>query len=53
MVREAIEEYYLKKASQQRVSKAVDNLLELPEIPVPENYQDWEEQYQKDKYPGI
>ncbi len=50
IVREAIEAYYLKKANQRKVLKAVDNLLELPEIPVPENYQEWEAQYQKDKY---
>jgi hypothetical protein len=50
IVREAIEVHYLKKANQRKVSKAVENLLELSEMPAPENYQDWEEQYQKDKY---
>ncbi|MBN1904887.1 MAG: hypothetical protein JW927_07305 [Deltaproteobacteria bacterium] len=53
IVREAIEVYYLKKANQRKVSKAVDNLLEMPEMPVPENYQEWEEQYLKDKYSNI
>jgi hypothetical protein len=53
IVREAIEVHYLKKANQRKVSKAVDNLLELPEMPVPVNYQDWEAQYQKDKYPKL
>jgi hypothetical protein len=53
IVREAIEVHYLKKANQRKVSKAVDNLFELPEMPVPENYQDWEAQYQKDKYPKL
>jgi predicted DNA-binding protein len=53
IVREAIEAHYLKKANQRKVSKAVDNLLELPEMSVPENYQEWEAQYQKDKYPKL
>jgi hypothetical protein len=52
IVREAIEVHYLKKANQRKVSKAVNDLLELPEMPVPENYQEWEAQYQKDKYPN-
>ena len=50
LVREAIEEYHLKKANQRRISKAVNRLLSLSEQPVPENYQDWEAEYQKNKY---
>ena len=50
LVREAIEEYHLKKANQRRISNAVDRLLNLPELPVPENYQEWEAEYQKSKY---
>ncbi len=50
MVREAIEEYHLKEAKQRRISKAVDRLLALPEVPAPENYQEWETEYQKGKY---
>lgn len=50
LVREAIEECHLKQAAQQRISKAVDRLLALPEQPVPEDYQEWEGEYQKGKY---
>ena len=50
LVREAIEEYHLKEAKQHRISKAVDRLLALPEADVPENYQEWEAEYQKGKY---
>ena len=50
LVREAIEEYHLKKAKQHRIAKAVDKLLSLPEVTVPENYQEWEAEYLKNKY---
>ena len=50
LVREAIEEYYLKQANQRRISNAVDRLMSLPELPVPDNYQEWETEYQKNKY---
>ena len=52
LAREAIEEFHLKKANQRRIANAVDQLLSLPEQPVPENYQEWEAEYQKDKYPS-
>lgn len=50
LVREAIEEYHLKQAKQCRVAEAVDRLLALPDIPAPENYQEWEKEYLKGKY---
>jgi mRNA-degrading endonuclease RelE of RelBE toxin-antitoxin system len=50
LVREAIEEYYLKKNKQQKISEAVDRLLSLPEIPGPEDYQKWEAEYLEGKY---
>jgi hypothetical protein len=50
LVREAIEEYHLKKNRQQRIAEAVDRLLSLPEVPVPEDYQKWEAEYLKGKY---
>ena len=50
LTREAIEEYYFKQARQRRVAKAVDRLLSLPEMPVPENYQEWEAEYLEKKY---
>ena len=50
LAREAIEECHLKRAKQKQIANAVDRLLSFPEQPVPENYQKWEEQYQKEKY---
>ena len=50
LVREAIEEYYLKKKKQQKIAEAVDRLLSLPEVPVPEDYQKWEAEYLEGKY---
>lgn len=52
LVREAVLEYHLKKAKQAKVAEAVDRLLSLPETPVPENWEDWESEYQKKKYSG-
>jgi len=51
LVREAIVEYHLKQSRQRRVAEAVDRLFTLPELPVPEDYQEWEEEYLKGKYP--
>lgn len=50
LVREAIEEYHLKQARQRRVAAAVDRLLSLPDVPAPENYQEWENDYLKGKF---
>jgi len=50
LVREAIEEYYLKKKKQQKIAEAVDQLLSLPEVPAPEDYQKWEAEYLEGKY---
>jgi metal-responsive CopG/Arc/MetJ family transcriptional regulator len=50
LIREAIEEYHLKKNKQQKIAEAVDRLLALPEAPVPEDYQKWEAEYLKGKY---
>ena len=50
LVREAIEEYNLKKKKQQEIAEAVDRLLSLPEAPVPEDYQKWEAEYLEGKY---
>ena len=50
LVREAIEEYHLKRNKQQKIAEAVDRLLALPEVPVPEDYQKWEAEYLKGKY---
>ncbi|MEW6374622.1 MAG: hypothetical protein AB1502_02390 [Thermodesulfobacteriota bacterium] len=50
LVREAIEEYHLKKKKQREIAEAVDRLLSLPEVPVPEDYQEWEAEYLAKKY---
>ncbi len=44
LVREAIEEYHLKKNKQQRIAEAVDRLLSLPEIAAPENWEEFEKE---------
>ena len=50
LVREAIEEYHLKKKKKQDIAEAVDRLLSLPEVPGPEDYQKWEAEYLEGKY---
>jgi len=44
LVREAIEEYHLKKNRQHKIAKAVDRLLSLPEVPAPENWEEFEKE---------
>jgi len=44
LVREAIEEYYLKKKKQQEVAEAVDRLLSLPEVATPANWEGFEKE---------
>ena len=50
LVREAIEEYHLKKKKKKEIAEAVDRLLSLPEVEVPEDYQKWEAEYLAKKY---
>jgi hypothetical protein len=50
LVREAIEEYHLKKKKEQEIADAVDRLLSLPQIPAPEDYEKWEVEYLEGKY---
>jgi len=50
LVREAVEEYHLKAKRKQEVAEAVDRLLSLPQVPVPDDYQEWEAEYQAQKY---
>ncbi len=50
LVREAIEEYHLKKKKQQEIAEAVARLLSLPEVPAPDDYQKWEAEYLEGKY---
>ena len=44
LVREAIEEYHLKKNKQQKIAEAVDRLLSIPDVPVPENWEQFEKE---------
>jgi metal-responsive CopG/Arc/MetJ family transcriptional regulator len=44
LVREAIEEYHLKKNKQQKIAEAVDRLLSLSEVPAPENWEEFEKE---------
>ena len=44
LVREAIEEYHLKKNKQQKIAEAVDRLLSLPEVSAPENWEEFEKE---------
>lgn len=50
LVREAIVEYHLKTKKKRQVADAVDRILSLPEVPVPEEYQEWEAEYLAKKY---
>ncbi len=50
LVRKAIEEQYLKNKKQREIAEAVDRLLSLPETPVPDNYQKWEDEYLNKMY---
>jgi ATP-dependent exoDNAse (exonuclease V) beta subunit len=44
LVREAVEEYHLKKKKQREIAEAVDRLLSLPEVPAPENWEEFEKE---------
>ena len=48
LVREAIEEYHLKKKKKQKVAEAVDRLLSLPPVPVPESWEEFEKELARD-----
>ena len=44
LVREAIEEYHLKKNKQHKIAEAAERLLSLPEVPAPENWEEFEKE---------
>ncbi len=50
LVREAVDEYHLKEKKKREIAEAVDRLLSLPEVPVPNDYQEWEADYLAKKY---
>ncbi|MDY7033617.1 MAG: hypothetical protein SVY10_17120 [Thermodesulfobacteriota bacterium] len=52
LIREAVEDTYLKKVHAQKVRKAADRLLNLAEgqsVEVPFDHEDWETEYSKRK----
>lgn len=44
LVREAIEEYHLKKKKEREIAEAADRLLSLPAVPAPENWEEFEKE---------
>ncbi len=44
LVREAIEEYHLKAKKKKKIAEAVDRLLSLPPVPVPESWEEFEKE---------
>ena len=52
LIREALEATYLKRRKQQRIRDAVNRLLFLKEVPAPDDYQEWEDEYLRSKYFG-
>jgi hypothetical protein len=50
LVREAVVEYHLKKNKRRRIAEAVDRLLSVPEVDAPQDYQEWEVDYLRNKY---
>jgi hypothetical protein len=50
LVREAVVEYHIKKKKDREIAEAVDRILSMPEVAVPEDYQEWEKEYLKNKY---
>ena len=50
LVREAVVEYHVKRKKEREIAEAVDRILSMPDLPVPEDYQEWEKEYLKNKY---
>mgnify|MGYP005638282007 CR=1 FL=1 len=44
LAREAIEEYFLKKAKQDRIAEAANRILSLPEVPALEDWEQFEKE---------
>lgn len=44
LVREAVEEYHLKKKKKREIAEAADRLLSLPPVPVPETWEEFEKE---------
>lgn len=52
LIREAVEEIYLKEEKKKRMKNAVDSLLKLADespAPPPESWEKWEKEYSKQK----
>ncbi|MFQ5737860.1 MAG: hypothetical protein ACE5JX_02525 [Acidobacteriota bacterium] len=52
LLRQAAEEVYLRRKRSRDKAQAVTELLALKETEVPEDYQNWEQTYQREKYGG-
>jgi len=50
IVREALEQTCLRKQRAQEKAEAIRALLSMEPTDVPENYQEWEDQYLREKY---
>lgn len=44
LVREAIQEYHIKAKKKKEIAEAVDRLLSLPPVPVPESWEEFEKE---------
>ena len=44
MVREAVEEYHIKKKREREIQEAADRILSMPSVPVPETWEEMEEE---------
>lgn len=45
VVRESVERYCLEPESERRKRKALEDLMQIPPVPVPENYSEWKLEY--------
>lgn len=52
LLRDAAEQVYLSEQRRHEKSKAVQALLALEPTEVPENYNDWENQYLEERFDG-
>ena len=44
LVREAVEEYHIKKKKEREIAEAADRILSLPEVPIPEDWEEFEKE---------
>lgn len=51
LIREAVEKVYVEEKRKEQTATAVDRLLSLPAVPAPDDYQEWEKEYSRQKGP--